>query len=203
MGVPVGETISWLGRLGSDLARINVQLIGKMEEQSMTNSIDHMLTQYGLGRITRRELLAALALLSAPVKLPAQDGLFKARSFNHLNIRVTDVARSEAFYRKMLGLPPARPVVGAAFAIDFPGGGFLSLCPLSVPTCGAKRNAQPGDIDHFGVGIENFDAVRVESQLKAAGSDKVLGAGTSVFVADPDGTMVQLSAVGETYPVPK
>jgi hypothetical protein len=30
----------------------------------------------------------------------------------------------------VLGLPANRPVVGAAFAIDFPAGGFISLCPM-------------------------------------------------------------------------
>ena len=131
----------------------------------------------------------------------AQESIFKARSFNHLNVRVTDRAKSEAFYRKLFGLPAARPVQGAAFALDFPAGGSISLCPLSVPTCGVKPNARAGDIDHFGIGIENFDAGRVESELKAAGFDQVRNAGSSVFVADPDGTALQLSAVNETYSV--
>ena len=170
----------------------------------MIESIDDLLGQYEHGRLTRRELLAAIALLfAAPSPSPAQDGLFKARSFNHLNIRVADTARSEAFYRKVLGLPANRPVVGAAFAIDFPDGGFISLCPLSVASCGLKPNGRPGDIDHFGVGIENFDAARVESQLKAAGLQQVRNGGTSVFVADPDGTMIQISAASETYDVQK
>ncbi len=169
----------------------------------MTDSFDELLKQYQLGKLTRRELLAALTVLLVPASSPAQDSLFKARSLNHLNIRVTDLARSEAFYRKVLGLPPVRPVEGAAFALDFPGGGAISLCPLSVPTCGVKPNAKAGDIDHFGVGIENFDAARVVSQLKAAGFDRVFGAETSVFVVDPDGAIVQLSAVTETFPVRK
>jgi len=93
--------------------------------------------------------------------------------------------------------------VGAAFALDSPAGGSISLCPLSVPTCGVKPNGRPGDIDHFGVGIDNFDAGRVESTLKSAGFNQVINPGTSVFVGDPEGTMVQLSAVGETYTIPK
>ena len=92
-----------------------------------------------------------------------------------------------------------RPVVGAAFALDFPGGGFISLCPLSVPSCGLKSNAQPGDIDHFGIGIDNFDAGRVESELKAAGIKGVRNATTSVVFADPDGVTIQLSAAGQSY----
>lgn len=167
----------------------------------MMDSIDNLLKQYDMGRINRRDLLAALALLMTPAPTAAQGAIFRGRSINHLNIRVTDLDRSESFYRRLLGLPVRRPVVGAAFALDFPGGGSISLCPLSVPTCGVKPNAKPGDIDHFGVGIDNFDAARVESQLKAAGFDQVRGAGTSVFVADPDGTAVQLSAPDEKYNV--
>ena len=170
----------------------------------MTDSIDNMLRQYELGKMTRRELLAAMTvLLATPTRSRAQDSVFKVRSFNRLNIRVTDVARSESFYRNLLGMPPVRPVVGAAFALNFPAGGSISLCPLSVATCGVRPNGRPGDIDHFGVGIDNFDAGRVESQLKAAGFDRVINAGTSVFVSDPDGTSIQLSAVGETYDVPR
>ena len=167
----------------------------------MIDSIDGLLKQYELGKVTRREVLAAIALLATPAQSSAQEGLFRARALNHLNVRVTDLAKSEAFYRRVLGLPAVRPVQGAAFALDFPGGGAISLCPLSVTTCGVKPNARPGDIDHFGVGIDNFNAGRVEAQLKAAGFDQVRNVGTSVFVADPDGTAVQLSAVDETFAV--
>ena len=166
----------------------------------MTDSIDNLLQQYEGGTMTRRELLTALTLLAAaPARTSAQDSVLKARSFNHLNVRVADVARSEAFYRKIFGLPSVRPVVGTAFALDFPSGGFISLCPLSVATCVVNPDGRPGDIDHFGIGIDDYDAARVEAQLKAAGLTQVRNAGTSVFVADPDGTMLQISAATETY----
>ena len=115
------------------------------------------------------------------------------------NIRVENLSRSEAFYTGVLGLPPVREVVGAGYALDFPGGGFISLCPLSSPTCGVKQNAQSGDIDHLAVGISDFDAGQVEAELRSAGFDQIQNAGTSVFVADPDGTLVQLSADGYDY----
>ena len=120
-------------------------------------------------RTARRDLLAGIALLltSCQQKRPAQDSLFKARSTNHVNIRVADVTRSEAFSRKVLGFPPLRHVTpGTAFALDFPAGGFLSLCPLSANGCGYKSDPQPGDIDDFDIGIENCDARRVRSKLK-------------------------------------
>lgn len=124
--------------------------------------------------------------------MQAQTTLFRARSLNHVNIRVENLSRSEAFYTGVLGLPPVREVVGAGYALDFPNVGFISLCPLSSSTCGVKQNPQKGDID-------NFDADRVEAELKNAGYAQVRNATTSVFVADPDGTMLQLSAAGHDY----
>jgi catechol 2,3-dioxygenase-like lactoylglutathione lyase family enzyme len=171
----------------------------------MIESIDALLNQYDRGKMTRRQVVAAMALLldrtPSAAQTNAQDGIFKARSINHFNVRVTDPARSEAFYRKLLGLPAVRPVQGAALALDFPAGGFISLCPLSVPTCVVAPDGRPGDIDHVGIGIDNFDAARVESQLKAAGFAQVRNAGPSVFVNDPDGTPLQLSAATETYAI--
>jgi catechol 2,3-dioxygenase-like lactoylglutathione lyase family enzyme len=165
----------------------------------MIESVDGLLKQYEGGLLSRRELLAAIAVLIAPKTAAAQKSVLQARTINHLNIRVNDVARSEAFYRNVLGLPAVRPVVGAAFALDFPGGGFLSLCPLSVASCGVKAGSRQGDIDHFGIGIDNFNAARVESALKAAGFSGVRNATTSVFVTDPDGVTLQLSAADQSY----
>jgi catechol 2,3-dioxygenase-like lactoylglutathione lyase family enzyme len=165
----------------------------------MLESVDGLLKQYEGGHLSRRELLAAIAVLIGPQTAAAQNSMLQARNINHLNIRVSDVARSEAFYRRVLGLPAVRPVVGAAFALDFPAGGFLSLCPLSVASCGLKASARQGDIDHFGIGIDNFDGARVESTLKSAGFTGVRNATTSVFVTDPDGVTLQLSAADQSY----
>jgi hypothetical protein len=102
----------------------------------MIETVDHLLEQYERGKLTRRDLLGGIALLvTSPLqKSPVEASVFKARSINHVNIRVADVNRSEAFYRKVLGFPPRRVVTpGTAFALDFPRGGFISLC-LSLRT---------------------------------------------------------------------
>ncbi len=170
----------------------------------MLESIDGLVTKYECGRLTRRELLASIAALCSATAAPAQTSILSARTLNHVNIRVTDVARSEAFYRKIFGLPASREVQGAAFALDLPGGGFISLCPLATKTCGAKDDARAGDIDHFAVGIDRFDAATIITNLKAAGLN-VRGRAreSSVWVTDPDGTNVQLSAVNERFPSPQ
>ena len=123
----------------------------------MSTSIDNLLTQYDTGKLSRRGLLAAIALIAVPRPARAQSSLFRARSLSHVNIGVSDLAASEAFYRKLLGSPPNRPIVGDAFALDFAESGFISLCPQPGGSCSvAGPSAQPGRIDHFGVGIDDF-----------------------------------------------
>jgi len=56
---------------------------------------------------------------------------------------------------------------------------------------------QPGRIDHFCVGIENYDADKALAQLKqqyAAHQPNIAG-DKEVYLTDPDGIRLQLSAV--------
>ena len=158
----------------------------------MSRAIDNILSQFESGRLTRRQALGAITALAATPALGDEPGQYKARSINHANIIVSDVARSESFYRALLGMPPSRDIPPAAHAIDFPDGGFLSLCPLDGGCF--VGNPVPGRIDHIGIGIENFDANRISRELQELGIDGVRVAGSSVFVRDPDGVAVQLSS---------
>ena len=169
----------------------------------MTRSFDRLLTKYEQGRLSRRELLAALAAVAVPAVAGGaqrQSGI-QARSLQHVNLGVSDVARSEDFYRRLVGLPARRYIVGDAYALDFPDGGLISLCPTVGGNCSlTESDAVAGQIDHFGIGVENFDAERVATSLEAAGFESVRQAGsTSVLVPDPDGVVVQLSATGERF----
>jgi catechol 2,3-dioxygenase-like lactoylglutathione lyase family enzyme len=158
----------------------------------MSQAVDNVLSQFESGRLTRRQALAAITALSAAPALAQTPGQYQARSINHANFIVSNVARSEAFYRSLLGMPASRNIPPAAHAIDFPDGGFLSLCPLDGG-CFAG-NPVPGRIDHLGIGVENFDTDRIARELQEVGIDGVQVAGTSVFVTDPDGVVVQLSS---------
>ena len=111
----------------------------------------------------------------------------KARLLHHVNVQVSDVAKSEAFYRTLLGVPASRVVQGPDnHGLDLPGGGLIIL----------QRSDTPGKIDHFCVGVENWNADRLRAATKAAGMERVVGnASDNFFVADPDGLRVQVSAV--------
>jgi hypothetical protein len=68
--------------------------------------------------------------------------------------------------------------------LTLPDGSFLSL----------QVSKQPGTIDHFCVGIENFSPEPVAAALKAAGLDRgLLMRPDSLYVSDPDDIRVQIS----------
>src|SRR5918996_3832902 len=147
----------------------------------MIDSIDAALTAYENGTLTRRELLHALTLgvVAAPARAqPAAGGITKAHLLHHVNVQVSDVARSEAFYRKAFNLPPSRRVQGPDnHGLDLPGGGLIIL----------QKSDRPGRIDHFCVGVSDFEAERMRAAARTAGFDGVQGsAADNFFVTDPD-----------------
>ena len=118
---------------------------------------------------------------------PDRSGVAEGRMLHHVNLQVSNVERSEAFYRKLLGCGPSRRVQGPDnHGLDLAGAGLIIL----------QKSDTPGRIDHFCVGVDRFDADRMRTAAKAAGFERVQGtAGDNFFVIDPDGVRVQLSAV--------
>ena len=154
----------------------------------MTDQLEALVSAYDRGVLTRRQLLQALGAFApaAAAAQPAGSPAMKGRMLHHVNVQVSDVARSEAFYRKLLGLPASRVVQGPDnHGLDLPGGGLIIL----------QRSDTPGRIDHFCVGVDNWQADRLRAATKAAGIERVIGtAADNFFVADPDGLRVQVSA---------
>ena len=156
----------------------------------MLDAIDAMVNSYEQGTLSRRQLLSALAVIAARPAGGAQPdsgGVAKGRMLHHVNLQVSDVARSEAFYRRLLGCAPSRRVQGPDnHGLDLAGSGLIIL----------QKSDTPGRIDHLCVGVDRFDADRMRAAAKAAGFERVQGtAGDNLFVTDPDGVRVQLSAV--------
>ena len=156
----------------------------------MIDNINTLVTSYENGTISRRHLLQALALMACPTVASAQaaaGAATKARTLHHVNVRVSDFARSEAFYRKLFGLPASHRVTGPDnHGFDLPSGSLIIL----------EKSDLPGRIDHFCVGVEGYDAGKTRSAV-AAGGIEVVPASTkdSFYVRDPDGVRVQISAV--------
>ena len=155
----------------------------------MIQDIDLLVASYERGRMTRRQLLQALAVMAAPEAAGAQPqpaGLIKGRNLHHINVRVSNLARSEAFYRRLFGFAPTRVVQGPDnHGFDLPGGGIVIL----------QQGEDRGRIDHFCVGVDDFHADPMRAVVRAAGIGEVQGnAADNFWVTDPDGLRVQISS---------
>ena len=164
----------------------------------MTRIIEALLTDYERGAVSRRELVKALAVGVVPAGLASRPGIsqrprentkqagaLRGVNINHVNLQNSDLDRSVDFYRKLFSLPPKREVPGRPYALDLADG----LSFLSVP-----QREPSGDIDHFCVGVEDFEPDRVATAIREAGLDNDLRVGSdNVYVRDPEGIRVQIS----------
>ena len=153
----------------------------------MPQALDELLNQYERGRLTRRELLGAIALLSvAAADVTAQTAIGTISQMNHVSIFVPDVKKSVAFYQDTLGLPV---LTSQDTGVNLNAGtGFLGIYP-------APAGASGGSIHHFCFGVERFDADAVLKALKERGvtaSIRMRGETKELYFTDPDGVRVQL-----------
>ncbi|MDZ4859838.1 MAG: VOC family protein [Candidatus Hydrogenedentes bacterium] len=158
--------------------------------------VDAVVSKFESGQISRRQLVAQLSAMAAgatfgigahadEVAAPVAEAVgpsFQALGFNHIALRVTDVARSRDFYAKHLGLTLANESSGSAF-MNF-GSSFLALF----------RGDTPG-LHHYCYAVENYNVLEAEKKLRALGLNPDQPKGTDrIYFDDPDGIEVQLSS---------
>jgi catechol 2,3-dioxygenase-like lactoylglutathione lyase family enzyme len=153
-------------------------------------NLDHLLSQYENGRLSRRELLGALAALTAAAAAPADAApLGTVKSLNHISVFVPDVQKSVKFYQDLFGMPVLTRQ-GAGMNLNC-GAGFFGIYP-------AQGGATTGSINHLCFGLENFDADAVLKQLAdrgVKGNIRLRGDTKELYFTDPDGIRVQLQDV--------
>jgi len=111
--------------------------------------------------------------------------LFRVKGMHHLNVRVSNMEKSTAFYSKLLGAVvrhqgnPPQPRFDAG----------ETTFGLYYPVAGK----QP-DVDHFSVLVEPFDAAAAVKKLQAMGANaKLAKDGTLNEFYDPQGIRLQVS----------
>ena len=111
--------------------------------------------------------------------------LLQARAFKYLNLKVTDLAKSAAFYRTVFSLPTERPLKGRpgkAVAVDI-GSSFLLLD--QDPSATTR-------INHFCIGVDGLRPKEDAARLKAAGIP-VEQNGNVLMVTAPDNAKVAIA----------
>jgi catechol 2,3-dioxygenase-like lactoylglutathione lyase family enzyme len=147
--------------------------------------ISDLLNRLERGALTRRGFIQCLAMLTASGAASvgqAQDTTMKGVKIDHLSVQVSDLPRAVAFYEKTFGLTilsedkPNEIVRLGADKI------FFSL----------HHKSPTGIVDHFAIGIENFNKERVTQQLKELGLTPEENLDAGFHIKDPEGMNVQI-----------
>lgn len=128
---------------------------------------------------------------------------FTLRKLDHVVLRIADLEKSLAFYVGVLGCVIDKRQENIGLIQVRAGESLIDLVPLSG-LLGSIGGAGPGregrNVDHFAIQITPFDEAAIRAHLAAhnvtiTDSGRRYGAegnGPSIYVADPDGNIVEL-----------
>ena len=149
--------------------------------------INDLVDGYERGRVTRRELIQALAMLAAAgAGATASAAPLRSGSINHVSVLVSDMARSIEFYNRVFGLSVQNE--DKANKISRLGTGGKVLVSLRV-------EPPPGLIDHFAIGVDGFNREAVTKELQSIGLTPRENLEFGFHVKDPDGANVQITGI--------
>jgi catechol 2,3-dioxygenase-like lactoylglutathione lyase family enzyme len=149
--------------------------------------ISDLVTGYERGRLTRRELIQALAAVAAVgPATTASAAPLRSGSINHVSVLVSDMARSIDFYNRVFGLSVANEDKANKIARLGIGGKILVSLRVEPP---------PGLIDHFAIGVEGFNRDAVTKELEGMGLTPRENLEFGFHVKDPDGANVQITGI--------
>jgi catechol 2,3-dioxygenase-like lactoylglutathione lyase family enzyme len=150
----------------------------------MEQAVETMITAYESGKMSRRDLIRALVALPAISALRTAPAPFKGVSLNHVTVLVSDLPKLTEFYQKLLGLKLMHQIGGN----NYLNLGQSFLCLAQAREGGAKG------VNHFSIGVENFDADKVLDFLAKENLVTRTNPKGEIYFIDPDGLRVQLSS---------
>ena len=150
----------------------------------MEHVISDLVRQFEGGRLTRRELIQALAMITVAGGTAAAAGL-TAGSINHVSVLVSDMPRSIDFYHRVFGL--------SVMNEDKPN--RIARLGIGKVLVSLRQEAPPGLVDHFAIGVERFNKEAVTRDLKELGLTPRENLEFGFHVKDPDGANVQITGI--------
>jgi catechol 2,3-dioxygenase-like lactoylglutathione lyase family enzyme len=147
--------------------------------------------------LSRRQALVLLGAVAAMRSAGAAErAITEPVSLDHVNIRVSNVARTAEFYMGLFETPVLRNAALRAqptsppsegFFLKF-GDGYLAISQAFAP--------ERPDLDHYSVGLRDYDKTRLTTKLHDSGIAVLPRSSTDVWVADLDGALMQLRQPG-------
>jgi catechol 2,3-dioxygenase-like lactoylglutathione lyase family enzyme len=126
----------------------------------------------------------------------AEPGLLQPLSLDHVNIRVSNVAKTAQFYMALFDTPVLRSAALRAqpnsppsegFFLKF-GDGYLAISQAFAP--------EMPDLDHYSLGLRDYDKTRMTMKLQESGIAVQARSSNDLWLADPDGGLMQLRPPG-------
>jgi catechol 2,3-dioxygenase-like lactoylglutathione lyase family enzyme len=138
--------------------------------------------------------------------------MFRIQHIDHLVLRVVDAERMLQFYCEALGCTVERRQDAIGLVQLRAGSSLIDLVPVSGKL-GRAGGAAPGpegrNLDHFCLRIDPFDEHQIRAQLARHGCTAgpverrygAEGEGPSIYLADPEGNVVELKGPPDAAPV--
>src|SRR5215472_15242788 len=147
--------------------------------------------------ISRRQTLTLLATIAAVRGVgAAEQAIMQPVSLDHVNIRVSDTARSGAFYMGLFDTPVLRNAALRAQPTSPPSDGFFLKFGDGYLAISQAFAPDKPDLDHYSVGIRDYEKARLAARLQAGGIAALPRASNDLWVSDPDGALMQLRPPG-------
>lgn len=129
--------------------------------------------------------------------------MIRIREIDHIVLRVVDLDRMLRFYCDVLGCTVERRQDELGLVQLRAGRSLIDLVPVDgkLGRLGGEAPGREGrNVDHFCVRVEPFDEHAVRRHLEAHGASPgpveqrfgAEGTGPSIYVADPEGNVVEL-----------
>jgi catechol 2,3-dioxygenase-like lactoylglutathione lyase family enzyme len=157
------------------------------EEGRMEHVVSDLVGRFERGRLSRRELVHALAMLAAAgTATPASAAPLRSGSINHVSVLVSDMTRSIDFYNRVFGLSlQNEDKANKISRLGISGKVLVSL----------RVEPPPGLVDHFAIGVEGFNREAVTKELQGMGLTPRENLQFGFHVKDPDGANVQITGI--------
>ncbi|HXW82853.1 MAG TPA: VOC family protein [Candidatus Binataceae bacterium] len=120
---------------------------------------------------------------------------FRIAELDHVVLRCRDLDRAREFYTRVLGLKVERRIEQIGLVQLRAGQSMLDLVPAT------ERSLNGSNVDHFCLGIEAGDLAAVARFLRGQSVEVVgepaqrygaRGMGSSIYIRDPEGNLVEL-----------
>ena len=154
--------------------------------------IEKMLNDFERGTLSRRQLAATLAGLTAAAAMPAPAlaaPSLKAITLNHVTVRVPDLQKTSKFYQDFFGMKLAQQSE------------TIHILSVGKSFFGIEQKPGAAGLDHYDFGLEGFDAKAMRAKVAAYGLSITPGSrgdDESFKFNDPDGFVVQVNGPNYT-----